>query len=455
MPLRWSLNCPLHKFYKYSAPTAVYYLRAPLRIDFTILLFQKRAEQIYRQRQKRGRVVFAGHFAHGLQVAQLQRNRFLGDQGSGLHHFLGGLEFAFRVHNLRAAFAFGLGLFGHCTLHAVGQRHVLHLHRRDFDAPRFGLAINDFLQLLVNDVALRKQVVQRRLPQHAAQRRLRDKRSRFPEILHLHHGVHWIDDAEINHGVHRGRHVVAGHDFLLGNVNGHDAQIHPHHFVYDGNKENQSRPFRALQFAEPENDTAFVFAQNPHGLGQHDDRQDHDNDYKWGRCAKYSLKQINEFVHIFLRYGFLGFTFNVNPSMSVTSTGCPASTGVSLTAFQVSPSINTLPPCESIRESALTVRPSIVSLPAWTGLNCARIPLPTTNTKNAAVTSVAGMIQDSGNPKAGPMWLNSIIAPRKKATMPPAVSTPCVGEKTSTMNNAIASPINTNPVTLTGRMDDM
>jgi len=44
----------------------------------------------------------------------------------------------------------------------------------------------------------------------------------------------------------------------------------------------------------------------------------------------------------------------------------------------------------------------------------------------------------------------------KKATMPPAVKTRCVGEKTSTMNNgAIASPINTNPVTLTRQMDDM
>ena len=65
------------------------------------------------------------------------------------------------------------------------------------------------------------------------------------------------------------------------------------------------------------------------------------------------------------------------------------------------------------------------------------------------------MIQDSGNPKPGPVWLNSISAPRKKATMPPAVNTPCVGAKMSTMNNAIASPINTSPVTLTGRMADM
>ena len=39
--------------------------------------------------------------------------------------------------------------------------------------------------------------------------------------------------------------------------------------------------------------------------------------------------------------------------MLTISTGWPASTGVSLTAFQCSPSINTLPPAGSIRESAI------------------------------------------------------------------------------------------------------
>ena len=33
------------------------------------LFLQKRAEQIYRQREERRRVVFAGHFAHGLEIA--------------------------------------------------------------------------------------------------------------------------------------------------------------------------------------------------------------------------------------------------------------------------------------------------------------------------------------------------------------------------------------------------
>src|ERR1017187_3890553 len=308
MPLRWSLNCPLHKFYKYSAPTAVYYLRAPLRIDFTILLFQKRAEQIYRQRQERGGVVFAGHFAHGLEIAQLQRNRFLGDQGSGLHHFLGGLKFAFRVHDLRAAFAFGLGLFGHRALHAVRQRDLLHFHARDLDAPRLGLLVNDLLQFLVDDIALREQVVQRRLAEHAAQGRLRDERGRLPEIFHLHHRRVRVHDAKINHRVHRGGHVVARHHFLLGHVNRHHAQIHLHHLVHHRDQKNDARPFRTLQFAEPENNAALVFAQNADGLRQNENHQHHDHDDDRGGGAEHFHKTSDNLFHNFSL--LIGFWFH-------------------------------------------------------------------------------------------------------------------------------------------------
>ena len=117
-------------------------------------------EQIDRDGKKRGRVVFAGNFAHGLQETQLQRNRLLAHHRGGLHHFFRGLKFAFGVDDLGAAFALGFGLLGHRALHRVGQRHVLDLDRRDFDAPRFGLPVDDLLQLLVDRLALRKQVVQ-------------------------------------------------------------------------------------------------------------------------------------------------------------------------------------------------------------------------------------------------------------------------------------------------------
>ena len=164
---------------------------------------------------KKGRgVMLAGNLAHGLQEAQLQRNRLLAHHRGGLHHFFRGLKFALGVDDLCAAFALGFGLLGHRALHRVGQRHVLYLDRRDFDAPRFGLSVDDLLQLLVDRLALRKQVIERRLAEHAAQRRLRDERSGLEKILHFHDRGLRIDHAEINNRIDRHRHVVARHHFL-------------------------------------------------------------------------------------------------------------------------------------------------------------------------------------------------------------------------------------------------
>src|SRR5258707_9201866 len=64
------------------------------------------------------------------------------------------------------------------------------------------------------------------------------------------------------------RHVVACHDFLARDVDGHDAQIHPHHAIDDRDQENQAGPFCAEQFAETENHTSLVLAQDADHLRQ-------------------------------------------------------------------------------------------------------------------------------------------------------------------------------------------
>ena len=124
------------------------------------------------------------------------------------------------------------------------------------------------------DVALGEQVVQRGLAEDAAQGGLRDERSRLPEVLDLDHGGDRVHDAEIDDRIHGGGHVVAGHDLLLGDVDGDDAQVHLDHAVHDRDEDDQARPFGAEQFAEPEDDAALVFAQDADGLRQDDGRQD-------------------------------------------------------------------------------------------------------------------------------------------------------------------------------------
>src|ERR1700724_2549039 len=67
-------------------------------------------EQIDRDRKEGRRIVLAGNLAHGLQEAQLQRNRLLAHHGGRLHHFFRGLKFALGVDDLRAALALSFGL---------------------------------------------------------------------------------------------------------------------------------------------------------------------------------------------------------------------------------------------------------------------------------------------------------------------------------------------------------
>ena len=76
-----------------------------------------------------------------------------------VHQALRGRELALGVNDLRALFAFGLGLLGHGSHHAFGQVHLLDLDVRDFYAPRIGVLIEDRLQAQVNFFAMCQQFV--------------------------------------------------------------------------------------------------------------------------------------------------------------------------------------------------------------------------------------------------------------------------------------------------------
>src|SRR5439155_17960936 len=171
-------------------------------------------------------------------------------------------KFALSVDDLRAAFALSLTLLGHRAFHGVGQRHVLYLARSDFDAPRFGLPVDDLLQLLVDRLALREQVIQGGLAEYTAQRRLRHQRSGFEKVLHFHDGGLRIDHAKINNRIDRHRHVVTRHYLLPFDADGDDAQIHSDHAIDNRDEKNQTRPFRAEQFSEAKNHAAFILAQD-------------------------------------------------------------------------------------------------------------------------------------------------------------------------------------------------
>ena len=111
------------------------------------------------------------------------------DRRGSLRKLVGGLELALGGDDLRAPLALGLGLARHRPLHRLRDLDVLDLDRRDLDAPRLGLLVDDPLQLVVQAVALREQRVQLGAAEHGAQSRLGDLRRRQQVVLDLHDRV--------------------------------------------------------------------------------------------------------------------------------------------------------------------------------------------------------------------------------------------------------------------------
>ena len=93
------------------------------------------------------------------------------------------------------------------------------------------MQVEHLLQLLVDLLPLREQVVELQLAQCAAQGGLRQLRGRVEEVLYLDYGALGVDDAEIDHRAHLEAHVVAGDDVLRRDVARHGAQVHLHHAI--------------------------------------------------------------------------------------------------------------------------------------------------------------------------------------------------------------------------------
>jgi hypothetical protein len=88
----------------------------------------------------------------------------------------------------------------------------------------------------------------------------------FSLVLHSHDRSLGIDHAKISDSVNRHWHVIACHDFLARDVDGHDAQIHFHHAVDDRDEENHSRVSLAHHLGNADRgkgDASHDVRQNP------------------------------------------------------------------------------------------------------------------------------------------------------------------------------------------------
>ena len=106
-----------------------------------------------------------------------------------LRQLLRRIQLAGGVNDLGALLALGLGLPRHRALHVLRQIDVLHFDGRHLDPPGIGALIEDLLQLLIEVVPLRQQIIQIDLAQHAAQRRLRQLRRGVVVVLDFDDGL--------------------------------------------------------------------------------------------------------------------------------------------------------------------------------------------------------------------------------------------------------------------------
>ncbi len=201
-----------------------------------------------------------------------------GDDAGGLRQLRGGFELAGRVNDLGALLALGLGLPGHRALHVGRQIDVLHFDRRHLDAPRVGVLIENLLQLLVQPLALRQQIVELDLPEHAAQRRLRELRRRVDVVLDLDDRPPRIHHPEVEHRVDLDRHVVARDHVLRRHVEDHRPQADLHHAIDRREHQDHAGPLRLRQqLAEAEDHAALVLRQDLDRADDVDDQDEHDD----------------------------------------------------------------------------------------------------------------------------------------------------------------------------------
>src|SRR5215469_2962599 len=120
---------------------------------------EQRLDEVEGQREHDQLGTLVSNVGEGLQVAQLQRTRLLGEGGGSLDERLRRLVLSLGVDDLGAPRAFGLRLLRHRTHHALIEVDVLDLDGRDLDAPGLGALVEDALQVDVELVALRQQIV--------------------------------------------------------------------------------------------------------------------------------------------------------------------------------------------------------------------------------------------------------------------------------------------------------
>src|ERR1700693_3916430 len=163
------------------------------------------------------------------------------------------------MNDLRALFAFRLGLLGHRPQHGLGHIHLLDLDVRDLYSPRRGVRIEDALQPQVNFVAVSEQFVEFLFAKHRAQSSLRKLRSLVNVVRNLDDSLIRVDHAQKNNRVDFQRNVIASNDVLRRNLERFLPKRNAHHAIDRAEDQNYAWTLGVpLQASQAEDDAALI-----------------------------------------------------------------------------------------------------------------------------------------------------------------------------------------------------
>src|SRR5713101_3645738 len=297
-----------------SPPSAIRRRRQRLGPRACALGFEDGPDQVQWDREDDGGVLLDADLDQRLKESKLERALLRGDYLGGVGQRLRRLELTVCVDDLRPLLPLGLGLLGHRSLHRAGQLHVLDLDARHLDAPRLGFVVDDLLQRLVDDVALRQQLVEGGLAQDRTKRGLRDLGRRVDVVQHLDNRAPCVDDLEVEDRVDLGGHVVLGDDLLRRHLERDHAQVDPDDPVDpERDDEIQAGPFEPDEATESEHHSAVVLVRDAQA------RKNDDQD------QQYEDAEDDESAGVHLYFSFCSWPFGstVAVSRGTTSSRSP------------------------------------------------------------------------------------------------------------------------------------
>src|SRR6202022_1757289 len=228
------------------------------------------------RREDDGGVFLDRDLRHGLQGAQLQRHRMLGDDVGRLTEFYCRLVLAFSSDDLGTALALGLGFLGHRPLHILRQRDVLDLDRRHLGAPGLGVLVDDVLDLVVDARGIRQQLIEAEASDHIAHRGLADLVDGVVDVFDRDHRLFRVGNVIVGDRRDIDRDIVPGDDLLRRYLHRDSAQGYTHHLLDRYEDQRQPGATDACKPAKQKYHPALILLQHAKRYDDIEGDQDED-----------------------------------------------------------------------------------------------------------------------------------------------------------------------------------